>query len=78
MFTVLPPQRQRQFKAQKHLLLKNRNELLVGISKCNSLSMQFFNMDVLDIIEVHTFWDMCGEGGSADVRCVCVGRGVLM
>jgi len=45
-------ERQRQFKAQKHLLLKNRNELLVGISKCNALSMQYFNMDILDIIEV--------------------------
>ena len=46
------PQRQRQFKVQEHLLMKNRNELLLGIARCNSLSMQYFNMDVMDIIEV--------------------------
>lgn len=32
--------------------MKNRNDLLVDISKCNSFSMQYFNMDIMDIIEV--------------------------
>ena len=46
------PQRNRQFKVQRHLVMKNRNNLLVDISKCNSFSMQYFNMDIMDIIEV--------------------------
>ena len=32
--------------------MKNRNDLLVDICKCNSFSMQYFNMDIMDIIEV--------------------------
>lgn len=53
MFISILLQRQRQFKAQKHLLLKNRNELMVGMAKCNALSVQYFNMDILDIIQVY-------------------------
>ena len=53
MFISIFLQRQRQFKAQKHLLLKNRNELMVGMAKCNALSVQYFNMDILDIIQVY-------------------------
>ena len=45
-------QRQKQYKIQKHLLLKNRNDYLLGISRCNALSAQYFNMDIMDIIEV--------------------------
>ena len=32
--------------------MKSRNDLLVDISKCNAFSMQYFNMDIMDIIEV--------------------------
>ena len=53
MFISFFLQRQRQFKAQKHLLLKNRNELMVGMAKCNALSVQYFNMDILDVIQVY-------------------------
>ena len=45
-------QKQKQYKVQKHLLLKNRNDYLLGISRCNALSTQYFSMDVMDIIEV--------------------------
>jgi hypothetical protein len=45
-------ERNRQYKVQKHLVMKNRNDLLVDICKCNSFSMQYFNMDIMDIIEV--------------------------
>ncbi len=45
-------QRQKQYKVQKHLLLKNRNDYLLGISRCNALSAQYFNMDIMDVIEV--------------------------
>jgi hypothetical protein len=44
-------ERNRQYKVQKHLVMKNRNDLLVDICKCNSFSMQYFNMDIMDIIE---------------------------
>ena len=47
-------QRQKQYKIQKHLLLKNRNDYLLGISRCNALSTQYFNIDIMDIIEVFT------------------------
>ena len=53
MFISFSLQRQRQFKAQKHLLLKNRNELMVGMAKCNALSVQYFNMDILDVVQVY-------------------------
>ena len=46
-------QRQKQYKVQKHLLLKNRNDYLLGISRCNALSAQYFNMDIMDVIEVN-------------------------
>ena len=52
IFISFSLQRQRQFKAQKHLLLKNRNELMVGMAKCNALSVQYFNMDILDVVQV--------------------------
>ena len=45
-------QRDRQYRAQRHLVMKNRNDLLVDISKCNAFSMQYFNMDIMDVIEV--------------------------
>lgn len=32
--------------------MKNRNDMLLDISKCNSFSMQYFNMDIMDVIEV--------------------------
>lgn len=45
-------QRQKQYKVQKHLLLKNRNDYLLGISRCNALTTQYFSMDIMDIVEV--------------------------
>lgn len=33
--------------------MKNRNDYILGITKCNSFAMQYFNMDIMDIIEVH-------------------------
>lgn len=44
-------EKQKQYKIQKHLLLKNRNDYLLGISRCNALSTQYFSMDVMDIVE---------------------------
>jgi SLIT-ROBO Rho GTPase activating protein len=31
--------------------MKNRNDMLLDISKCNAFSMQYFNMDIMDVIE---------------------------
>ena len=47
-------QRQKQYKTQRHLVMKNRNEMLLDITKCNAFSMQYFNMDVMDVVEVRS------------------------
>jgi SLIT-ROBO Rho GTPase activating protein len=44
-------ERHRQYKVQRHLVMKNRNDMLLDISKCNAFSMQYFNMDIMDVIE---------------------------
>ena len=48
-------QRQKQFKIQKHLLLKNRNDYLLGIARCNALSGHYFSADIKELIEVRVF-----------------------
>ena len=39
--------------------MKNRNDLLLDIAKCNAFSMQYFNMDIMDIIEVQVSTHHC-------------------
>lgn len=51
-------QKQKQYKVQKHLLLKNRNDYLLGITRCNALSSQYFSRDIMDIVEVSGCYDI--------------------
>ncbi len=61
-------QRLKQYKIQKHLLLKNRNDYLLGIARCNSLQEHYFSVDIEVLVEVrgHTVQSLQA------LMCVCM------
>lgn len=70
-------QREQKLEIQKHLLLKNRNDYLLGIARCNALSTRYFSSNITDIIEVsatqlETLVVMVLERHACVHKCACV------
>ena len=47
-------QRQQQYKENQQRQIKFQNDYLLCLHSCNAFSNQYFNKDLLDLIEVST------------------------